>query len=295
MAAGSDGNTTAWLTPIDPGRRVGSSDSVSLEVCRALQLLPLSVDDVGALFTSVVDGVLLCKLINNAVPETIDERTINIAPSNRFHITENLNLAINAAKGIGLTVVNIGAADLIEGKPHLVLGLVWQVVDSRYVEVSWPSVGRDTGVPWRLHGRYVAVTWALRGGYMGVPWRLYGRYVAVTWALRGGYMGVPWRLHGRSVAVTRAFRGGYMGVPWRLHGCSVAITWALHGGYMGPRLADGQDDAAVQHQPQGEPQLDSSPPRRRDDRYAAQAAAGEAAHALVQPPPREVGLQAPTQ
>ena len=43
-------------------------------------------------------------------------------------VNENLNLAINAAKSIGLTVVNIGAGDLIEGRPHLVLGLVWQLV-----------------------------------------------------------------------------------------------------------------------------------------------------------------------
>ncbi|KAL1508672.1 hypothetical protein AB1Y20_004767 [Prymnesium parvum] len=91
-------------------------------------LLPISTEDVTMLFPSVMDGVLLCKLINEAQPETIDERVINVAPSNTFHQTENLNLAINAAKGIGLTVVNIGAGDLMEGKPHLVLGLIWQMV-----------------------------------------------------------------------------------------------------------------------------------------------------------------------
>eukprot|EP00965_Chrysotila_dentata_P125557 4151329-Pleurochrysis_carterae.AAC.1 len=42
---------------------------------------------------------------------------------------ENLNLALNAAKSIGLTVVNIGPQDLIEMRPHLVLGLVWQASD----------------------------------------------------------------------------------------------------------------------------------------------------------------------
>ena len=57
----------------------------------------------------------------------VDERVINVAPRNRFLITENLNLALNAAKGIGLKVVNIGPTDLMEGLPHLVLGLVWQV------------------------------------------------------------------------------------------------------------------------------------------------------------------------
>jgi plastin-1 len=43
-------------------------------------------------------------------------------------MTENQNLALNAAKAIGCQVINIGAQDLIEGRPHLVLGLVWQVI-----------------------------------------------------------------------------------------------------------------------------------------------------------------------
>ena len=39
-----------------------------------------------------------------------------MCPSNRFLVTENLNLALNAAKSIGLTVVNIGSGDLMEGR-----------------------------------------------------------------------------------------------------------------------------------------------------------------------------------
>jgi len=91
-------------------------------------LLPLDTSNVHSLFTAVSDGVLLCKLVNEAVPETIDERVLNLSPTNRFHITENHNSAINGAKSIGLKVVNIGAHDLIEATPHLVLGLVWQMV-----------------------------------------------------------------------------------------------------------------------------------------------------------------------
>ncbi|NXD12548.1 PLSI protein, partial [Nothocercus nigrocapillus] len=41
---------------------------------------------------------------------------------------ENLNLALNSASAIGCTVVNIGSQDLQEGKPHLVLGLLWQII-----------------------------------------------------------------------------------------------------------------------------------------------------------------------
>jgi hypothetical protein len=67
-------------------------------------------------------------LINDAVPETIDERVLNKTNLNAFRITENQTLCINSAKAIGCNVVNIGPQDLIEGKTHLVLGLIWQIV-----------------------------------------------------------------------------------------------------------------------------------------------------------------------
>ena len=68
------------------------------------------------------------KLINAAVPDTIDERVLNKAPMNPFQMTENNNVVINSAKAIGCSVVNIGSQDLIEAREHLVLGLVWQVI-----------------------------------------------------------------------------------------------------------------------------------------------------------------------
>uniref|UniRef100_A0A671X412 Plastin-3 n=1 Tax=Sparus aurata TaxID=8175 RepID=A0A671X412_SPAAU len=82
----------------------------------------------GSLFSSVSDGIVLCKMINLSVPDTIDERTINKKKLTAFTIQENLNLALNSASAIGCHVVNIGASDLKEGKPHLVLGLLWQII-----------------------------------------------------------------------------------------------------------------------------------------------------------------------
>ena len=80
-------------------------------------------------FQSCQDGLLLSALINDSAPETIDERALNIGDKlNKFKITENINLAINSAKAIGCSVVNIGATDIMEGREHLVLGLVWQVI-----------------------------------------------------------------------------------------------------------------------------------------------------------------------
>ena len=88
----------------------------------------LPIREMSELFSVVADGVLLCRLINLAEAEAIDARVVNLNPRNKFHITENLNLAINAAKAIGLKVVNIGSGDIEEGRPHLVLGLIWQIV-----------------------------------------------------------------------------------------------------------------------------------------------------------------------
>ncbi|XP_068187323.1 plastin-3 [Antennarius striatus] len=90
-------------------------------------VLPMD-PNTNSLFTSVGDGIVLCKMINLSVPDTIDERTINKRKLTPFTVQENLNLALNSASAIGCHVVNIGALDLKEGKPHLVLGLLWQII-----------------------------------------------------------------------------------------------------------------------------------------------------------------------
>jgi plastin-1 len=69
------------------------------------------------LFEIVKDGILLCKLINVAVPGTIDERAVNMKERlNPWERTENHTLCLNSAKAIGCSVVNIGTQDLAEGR-----------------------------------------------------------------------------------------------------------------------------------------------------------------------------------
>lgn len=90
--------------------------------------LPLDPSN-NSLFDLVKDGVLLCKLINVAVPGTVDERAINTKRKlNPWERNENHTLCLNSAKAIGCTVVNIGTQDLIEARPHLVLGLISQII-----------------------------------------------------------------------------------------------------------------------------------------------------------------------
>ncbi|KAK1430926.1 hypothetical protein QVD17_14054 [Tagetes erecta] len=92
------------------------------------QFLPID-PATNELFELARDGVLLCKLINVAVPNTIDERAINTKRVlNPWERNENHTLCLNSAKAIGCTVVNIGTQDLIEGRPHLVLGLISQII-----------------------------------------------------------------------------------------------------------------------------------------------------------------------
>lgn len=83
------------------------------------------------LFVKINDGIILCKMINLSVPETVDERAINKPKGGKltiFKIHENMTLALNSARSIGCNIVNIGAEDLEKGKPHLVLGLLWQII-----------------------------------------------------------------------------------------------------------------------------------------------------------------------
>lgn len=90
--------------------------------------LPIDSKSFSDLYEKCKDGLVLAKLINHSVPDTIDERALNKGKMNAFQITENQNVVVNSAKAIGCSVVNIGAQDLIEGREHLVLGLVWQVI-----------------------------------------------------------------------------------------------------------------------------------------------------------------------
>ena len=89
--------------------------------------------DTFEMFDACKDGLVLSKLINDSVPDTIDERVLNkpgkkIKSLNNFHFTENNNIVIQSAKGIGCSVVNIGSGDIIEVREHLILGLIWQII-----------------------------------------------------------------------------------------------------------------------------------------------------------------------
>lgn len=84
------------------------------------------------IFDECRDGLVLSKLINDSVPDTIDTRVLNLPKGkkvlNNFQMSENANIVINSAKAIGCIVVNVHSEDIIDGKEHLILGLIWQII-----------------------------------------------------------------------------------------------------------------------------------------------------------------------
>ncbi len=105
----------------------------------------------------------ICKLIEHGFPGTVSrilrptsggsKRTLNIPNSSRslnhFQIAENTNVAVAAARSIGCSVVNIGGQDISEGREHLILGLIRQIVQLgllRKVDLNWhPELFRLCG------------------------------------------------------------------------------------------------------------------------------------------------------
>jgi len=101
------------------------------ELLKKLGSIPIA-EDGEALFAALKDGIIMNKLVNDSVEDTVDERALNL-PNDQgklsiFKIQENQTLALNSCVAIGCNVVNIGAEDLIQGKAHLCLGLLWQVI-----------------------------------------------------------------------------------------------------------------------------------------------------------------------
>ncbi len=96
------------------------SDMINLHLqqdkeVKQYDVLPIRRESMDSLLTACQNGVVLCKLINCAVPGTINTKAINIKEKlNIYQINENLRLAINSAKAIGC-IVNL-STDMIYHK-----------------------------------------------------------------------------------------------------------------------------------------------------------------------------------
>jgi len=92
------------------------------------EIFPLNPES-DDLFHCMETGIVLSKLVNIAAESTIDVRALNRQKNlNIYQIKENLNLAINACKGIGLKLPGINPQAFTEKKHHLILAVLWQIM-----------------------------------------------------------------------------------------------------------------------------------------------------------------------
>ncbi|KAI8591487.1 calponin homology domain-containing protein [Geranomyces variabilis] len=107
---------------------INESCADSPEVAGRLPLDPKS----RQLFSACKDSWLLVALIDNARPGLVEKSKMHMHGSikslNAFELAENANVVIDAARKLGIVVVNIGAEDITGGNQHLILGIIWQIV-----------------------------------------------------------------------------------------------------------------------------------------------------------------------
>ncbi|KAJ3176882.1 hypothetical protein HDU87_004814 [Geranomyces variabilis] len=107
---------------------INESCADSPEVADRLPLDPKT----RQLFSACKDSWLLVALIDNARPGLVEKTKMHMHGSikalNAFELAENANVVIDAARKLGVVVVNIGAEDITGGNQHLILGIIWQIV-----------------------------------------------------------------------------------------------------------------------------------------------------------------------
>jgi Calponin homology (CH) domain len=81
--------------------------------------------------------------LNAIQPEIIPSAQIKLHPKNAFEKIENHNLAIQAAKKLGCSTVNIGPEDLLQGK---VLFLFCLLISVYVIPIYLATIGFGTSV-----------------------------------------------------------------------------------------------------------------------------------------------------
>ena len=98
------------------------------------QIVP--VEDEAKLMEEMQDGVLLAKVINHAIPNTVDSKAlIRGNPLTVYQKTENLRLAINGAIQIGCANSSLTPHMIIQGKSALVISLICQLKKVKELQV----------------------------------------------------------------------------------------------------------------------------------------------------------------
>ena len=91
-------------------------------------LLPIDGSSPTDLFEKLENGIILCLMMQLVDKNLIDDRAINYSFNHVVKKHENINLAIMTAQSVGISVINIHSEFILEGRPNICLGLIWQVI-----------------------------------------------------------------------------------------------------------------------------------------------------------------------
>ena len=86
---------------------------------------------------------MLCsKLLNSCVPDTIDERALNLPAEAAEELAskealQNSNLCIHAASALGCNVSAVSAQDILQGSQDTVKCCVWEFIKLGALKVSF--------------------------------------------------------------------------------------------------------------------------------------------------------------
>lgn len=78
-------------------------------------------------------GICCSKLLNSCVPDSLDERALNLPAEGSHELAkkeaqQNSALCINAAKALGCSLADVTPEDIFEGKEEAVRSCVWQII-----------------------------------------------------------------------------------------------------------------------------------------------------------------------
>jgi plastin-1 len=97
----------------------------------------LNIQDVyfNNLYEDCKDGNLLLKVIDKVKPGSVNWKSVDNNPNNKFKKCANCNVAVESMKKGGFKAVGIGGMDIHEGNKKLILALIWQLMRSHSLQI----------------------------------------------------------------------------------------------------------------------------------------------------------------
>ncbi|MEQ2191690.1 hypothetical protein XENOCAPTIV_001136, partial [Xenoophorus captivus] len=111
---------TREMCPFSPGRPV-----YNLLKCIIVYVFQTGKPPVEDLFSDLCDGRRLLELLEGLIGHELVRLERG---TTRVHSLNNVNRALQILQKNNVDLVNIGAADIVDGNHKLILGLIWSII-----------------------------------------------------------------------------------------------------------------------------------------------------------------------